>query len=159
MRLIYLASPFTNPNPSVRQNRRLAAAGVLAYYAKPEAELSLYSSIVHWGYVEEFYSVPQEFEYWKNQDFFMINKSHALWVLPLEGWLKSYGVRLEIEYAKDLQRPIFYIQANHHGLYLCASDEIEYNSIEEYPPLQFSGWVRNALARTQSENPLGMEGP
>lgn len=154
MRLIYLASPFTNPNPSVRQNRRLAAAGVLAYYAKPETELFLYSSIVHWGYVEEFYSVPQEFEYWKNKDFFMINKSHALWVLPLEGWKKSYGIQQELEYANDLQKPIFFVQANSHGLHL--SEGLE---VEEYPPLHISGLVRNALARTRSENPLGVEVP
>lgn len=153
MRLIYLASPFSHPQLSVRKHRRLAAAGILAYYSNTESDISLYSSIVHWGYVEEYYSVPIHFDYWKHHDFFMISKSNALWVLPIAGWKHSHGVQQEIEYATDLNKPVQYIQMKEirSKPHLFITEDS--NNLEEYHALTLAGYARLALSRATKESP------
>lgn len=112
MRLIYLGTPYHDRDPGVRVLRRGAAAAVLAHFFHEAQDICLHSPVVHWGPVADLFNLPHDFDVWQKQDFFLISKSAAMWVLPLEGWRQSYGLGLELEYCADLGRDIFYVQTS-----------------------------------------------
>lgn len=51
-------------------------------------------------------------EYWKNFDTEMLIRCDALLVATIPGWEKSIGVQAEIQIAKDLKKPIKYVDDN-----------------------------------------------
>lgn len=113
MRLIYLASPYNDPSPTIREARKEAVADCMAYFARTAADVCIYSPIMNWGYVAVKHTLPHSFDFWAQQDFHMIQKSRAVWVLKVEGWEDSYGIRQEMEYANNINRPLFYVYPEH----------------------------------------------
>lgn len=130
MRLIYLGTPYHDPDPANRILRRTANSAVLAYYAATAKDICLHSSIVHWSATADLFDLPHSFDFWKDQDFFLIQKASAVWVLPLEGWTTSYGLGLELEYAKDIGREIFYVQLSDEGYKIVEDEE----NLQTYAP-------------------------
>ena len=154
MRLVYLASPYTTDSLIVRNKRRKASAATLAYYFYQAGDsTSIYSPITQWGYVEEYFDVPMEFDAWIEPSFFMIRHSASLWVLPLMGWQGSRGVQQEMEYASDIGRPISFVQlrtGNKPSLYLSEANA-NWDDIETYAPSEIITNVQIALRSNASK--------
>lgn len=55
-------------------------------------------------------SLPNTLEFWINQDLSFIYWCDEVHVVQLDNWMKSRGVSAEIEYAKQLNKPIKYIE-------------------------------------------------
>ncbi len=55
---------------------------------------------------------------WAQQNFFMIKKASAMWVLTAENWDRSYPVSQEIEYAESIQRETLYLLPEPKGYVL-----------------------------------------
>jgi hypothetical protein len=112
--LIYLASPYSSPDPSVIEDRleqvqkataKLINEGHLVFspivHSHPIAHLVNFAPIHHGD---------GELSGWMKYDFAMIDKCDELWVLTLKGWTKSRGVMAEIEYADLAGIPISFVR-------------------------------------------------
>ena len=106
--MIYLASPFSHPDPAVRAAREDAA--LRATVALFNHGRTVYSPIV--------YSAPLfnagvgatgQYEEWEALDRRMIQACDMLWVLTIEGWRESKGIRAEVAYASGLNKPMRHV--------------------------------------------------
>lgn len=107
--MIYLASPFTDPDENVEKQRYMKAflftANHMASNKRP-----IFSPIVY-GY--NFYKtdyVGGTKEAWQFFNDNMIKLSSQVWVLTLPGWDNSRGVGHEILKASELNIPIEYVE-------------------------------------------------
>jgi hypothetical protein len=103
--MIYLASPYSDPNPAVRENRYIVTR-VFTLWAL-EQPLPMFSPSV---YGHEFGAqLGYVFEAWQTLNDAMVRACEQVWVLRLDGWDKSRGVAHEIELARSLGKPILYV--------------------------------------------------
>jgi nucleoside 2-deoxyribosyltransferase len=98
MSLIYLASPYSHPDPIVREERFKAVC-------RKSAELltngkNVFSPIAHSHPIQVYGDLPKaDWEFWRAFDFEILAKCDVLYVLKLPGWSESRGVLAEIEEA------------------------------------------------------------
>lgn len=106
--MIYLASPYTHPDPFIREERYLRACKVLAeqYLAKKRWA---YSPIVHCHELAKIVQLPREASFWGDYNHHMLTYSSALHVLRIDGWMESAGVEQEIKWADELGKPVEFI--------------------------------------------------
>ena len=121
MRLIYLGSPYSSKHKIRMIDRMNSTQHCLAHYRRTAPELVLYSPIALWAPIANDHDLAHGFDTWAQQDFFMIRKSSALWILTIDGWKESYGLLQEIEYAHDISKPIMYVIQDSTG-YVLTSD-------------------------------------
>lgn len=108
MRRIYLASPYSHPSPCVRINRWNAvcrAAGELM-----NAGTIVFSPIAHSHPISVQCDLPLGWDFWSAFDRAYIEWCDALMVLQLPGWKESVGVRAEIEIARDVGKPVEFME-------------------------------------------------
>lgn len=101
---IFLASPYSHPEISVRLSRFVAASRACSYLA--QTGLAVYSPIVHWHDIALAERLPFDADFWLEQNRPFIEKCDRLYVLTLAGWEKSVGVTLEIAMARALDKPV-----------------------------------------------------
>lgn len=104
---VYLASPYTHPDPFVREARFKAAC-------KAAADLMLAGEIVfcpiaHSHPIDLCFGEPGSGEFWKRQDHPFLAGAVKVKVLCLRGWDDSHGVMAEIAYARDHNIPVEFI--------------------------------------------------
>ena len=97
--MIYLASPYSDPDPHVRVQR---------YYSAMECVVNLlnqgfivYSPVVHFHELAIRHSLPTNATWWQRQNEGMLNLAEALYVLAIPDWKISLGVQTEIKWAFD----------------------------------------------------------
>jgi len=105
--MIYLAAPYTDPNPEVCEQRmalfaiadaRLIAKGY--YTVSPLAK--------HW--LTQYTTMDTTWQYWKEYAQQLMSKCDELFVVTLDGWDTSTGVQEEIEMAKKFNIPISFVK-------------------------------------------------
>ena len=101
--MIYLASPYSDPDPAVRK-RRFEATCAYAVEAIGEGQL-IYSPIVHSHALAE-RGLPGDWEFWAEHNRVMLPRCKAVVVLALAGWERSIGLQAEVGYARALGLPI-----------------------------------------------------
>lgn len=106
--MIYLASPYTHANASVRQHRYIQAIHAVATYAKRGE--NCYSPVVHFHMAALIHELPGDFHFWQEINYAMIDRCDSLVVLKINGWDTSFGVMKEIEYAVSLGKPVSYLE-------------------------------------------------
>ncbi len=104
--MIYVGSPYSDPDHLVRADRAFQVERFMARYIK-EGEV-LYSPIASWHHVAEKFTLPKDFQFWKQLDFGILRFASEMWVLRLYGWPSSVGLAAEMEMARDLYIPIVY---------------------------------------------------
>lgn len=110
MSFIYIASPYTSPDPAIMEERYLAAE---AYTAKLLSQSRwCYSPIVHCHSLSLHHSLPSSFSYWKSYNTALLRVANALHILQLPGWEDSVGVTYEMTLAHHLTIPVTYIKGN-----------------------------------------------
>ena len=97
--LIYLASPYSHPDPAMRELRYKQACEVAALLMR-DGHL-VYSPIVH-SHPLTAYGLPADWDYWRRLDEEMLRRCDALAVLRLPGWEQSVGVQAELALAREL---------------------------------------------------------
>lgn len=106
--LHYLASPYTHVDQAVMESRRIAAcrkAGQLI-----AAGIAVVSPIAHNVAIINEIGGETGWDAWRAQDSAMLASCSKVLVLCLPGWKDSKGVSAEIVLAKQLGKPIEYIQ-------------------------------------------------
>lgn len=102
--LIYLACPYSDPDPAVRAQRfeavNRAAAALMA------DGRYVYSPISHTHPIAVAGDLPTGFDYWEGYDRVMLGACTEVVVLALDGWQESRGVQAEMQIAAEMGLPI-----------------------------------------------------
>jgi len=105
--LIYLASPYTHPDPEIQHLRYLEAC--YATVALTQRGFVVFSPIVH-SHALVPLGLGGTWEFWEHIDREFISRCDELVVLKIAGWKESVGVQAEIAIAGELRKPVRYIQ-------------------------------------------------
>lgn len=103
--MIYLASPYSHPDQSVRElryqiNVRVTVELIQKGYA-------IFSPIVYaHPFTEQ--GLPTDWSYWNRYDRDYLTHCDLMLVLQLDGWEESEGVQAEITIAERLGTPVWY---------------------------------------------------
>jgi hypothetical protein len=92
--MIYLASPYSNPDLAKMQLRYEVVRDLTAKLLK--REIWVYSPIVHCHDLAEHNEMPKSSEFWYNYNVHMMSLAEQLWVLYMEGTEESKGIAGEI---------------------------------------------------------------
>lgn len=106
--MIYLASPYTDPDPVVMEQRFDAVcrkAGELMNSGEV-----VYSPIAHTHPIAVRAELPRDWEFWQRFDREMLRCASEIRILKLPGWETSKGVRAERAIASELGIPVTEIE-------------------------------------------------
>ena len=108
--LAYLAAPYSGMEEFSFRMSCAVAARLL-----DDGEL-VFSPIVH-SHPMEAYMVDHkgDHDFWIEFDTHLMERCQMLYVLAIDGWEKSKGVRFEIEWFVRKSRPIFLLKIDEHG--------------------------------------------
>jgi hypothetical protein len=114
--LIYLASPYSHPDPAIRQQRYEAVLKSTADLISRGFHVFSPITYIH-SIVEHLMATKDETRFtdyylFKNGEDFdtdMIRHCEAFWILTINGWKESIGVKVETELAKKLKLPISHV--------------------------------------------------
>lgn|SRR4030067_468112 len=104
---IYLASPYTDKDPQVRELRYEIVEKIAA--SLMQQGFHIFSPIVHCHPMAVKYSLPKEIDFWHEYDRMMLSKSALVLVARIDGWRESKGVAFEMNLARELKIPVVYI--------------------------------------------------
>lgn len=105
--MIYLATPYSDPDPRVMEFRFNAVnevAGMLM-----NSGLYVYSPISHSHPIAQVGGLPGSWEFWKEYDQVMMSVCDELCIYTAYGWEKSVGVFEELNIALKGGKKISYI--------------------------------------------------
>jgi len=105
--MIYLASPYSHPDPEVRQARYEAACRATVWLMQHK-RCPVFSAIVHTHPLTR-YGLPTDWEFWERFDRGFLERADQLVVLCIDGWSQSRGVRAEMRIARQLGKPIGFL--------------------------------------------------
>lgn len=107
-KLIYLASPYSHRYSYIR-TRRFEDVCVKAAELMSQGYL-VFCPIAHSHPIEKIGMTGRmPGDWWLKQDFAVLKGCDELFVYRIKGWDKSYGVAMEIKFAKANNMPITYI--------------------------------------------------
>ncbi len=110
--MVYLCSPYSAPDPAVREQRFHAACRAVAELLR--AGVYVFSPIVHSHPLVAF-DLPTEFVFWASIDREHLARCDEVAVLMLDGWAKSVGVREELRIARELGKPVRFLDVDAAG--------------------------------------------
>jgi len=111
--MIYLASPYSHPDSTVREERyqeALKCAVALAGSCGVP-----YSPIVHWHVAAKLHKLPTDAEFWKYQNKVMLELATSVTVLRLPGWESSAGVAQELTWANERKLKVVFIDPENYA--------------------------------------------
>jgi len=101
--MIYLASPYSDPDPGIEQHRFDAVCQAAA--ALMQRGMLVFSPIAHSHPIARF-GLPKDWAFWHRYDRAFLAQCDELWVLMLPGWNRSVGVRAEMRIAMEMGKPV-----------------------------------------------------
>lgn len=113
--LMYLATPYSDPNPRTRAKRFSLALDASAILMKRKG-IMVYSPIVQCHLIALNHALPTDSAFWESRDRRMIQACDVFTVLICDGWKQSVGVKAEYEYARSIGRPIWMVSPKDLGL-------------------------------------------
>jgi hypothetical protein len=114
--MIYLASPYSHNDRAVMEMRWSQVCEASSNIMKEGKHL--YSPIAHCHEIAK-YGLPTDWGFWEQYDTEMIKRCDELWVLMLDGWTDSVGVRSEISIAESFGIPVTYIDVEEYVDFSC----------------------------------------
>ncbi len=107
--LIYLACPYSHQDPKMVQLRYSVSAQIASHLFKQG--LMVFAASMHNSLLAHMAGVSDQFARWKDFNHLMIERVDKLMVITMEGWEQSQGVQDQIQYAKQLGKPVEMIEA------------------------------------------------
>jgi nucleoside 2-deoxyribosyltransferase len=104
--LIYLASPYSSDDPTIRQQRFEAACRAAAELMRQGK--TVFSPIAH-SHAICAYGLPLDWRFWERHDRRYLEACDEVAVLMLDGWRESVGVQAEIAIARELGKPVTFL--------------------------------------------------
>lgn len=109
--MLYLASPYSHPDPVIVKTRVLLTAQCCA--ALLRRGLYVWSPILHSHAMAGLHDLPTDAAWWYNWSKDFIRRCDGILVLKITGWDESKGVKEEISLATNLSLPCGFV--NEHG--------------------------------------------
>ena len=98
MNRIYLACPYSQPDPKTRESRVKAVNKKAAELM--EAGNLVFSPLSHSHPISKYCKIdPCDNDFWLRQDLWILENCDEFHVLCLEGWKESLGILVEMEMA------------------------------------------------------------
>lgn len=107
MSLIYLASPYSHPDKSVREERYRKAFEATMLLL--QQGYLVYSPIVYTHPLATLGDFPLGFAAWKALDLRMLDACDTFWILPLGGYSESVGIKEETDYAVETGKSVAFV--------------------------------------------------
>lgn len=104
MSFIYLASPYSSPDPDLMQKRYEVTRAHVA--AALRAGVTMFSPIVHCHPLANAHTLPVDFDFWQVHNEAMLAEASDLYILTLSGWKTSKGVIAELYFARQRGIPV-----------------------------------------------------
>jgi hypothetical protein len=109
MSFVYIASPYSSPTDdeegrALREARYVAARAFLAHALNDR--VWAYSPIVHCHHVALHHKMPTDAKFWWEMNKVYLDRATAVYVLAINGWNESKGIKMEVEYANERGIPI-----------------------------------------------------
>lgn len=108
MKKIYLACPYTHEDSKVRRDRFAQANKTAGELMK--AGNIVFSPISHSHPVSLTLGNENNGKFWIKQDKAFIDWCDELYVLCIDGWDESVGIKEEVDYAKKLGKKVFWLK-------------------------------------------------
>jgi Domain of unknown function (DUF1937) len=105
--MIYLASPFSSTEYLVRMKRYQDVC--MASAAMISSGHFVYSPIAHSYGIALHGQMRDDWKTWATHSAMMIYRSTQLWVLKLDGWEESEGIKQELILAGKAGKPITFV--------------------------------------------------
>ena len=102
--LIYLAAPFSHPDPEVSRGRLKEVNGYAAHLLS--RGILAFSPLSHGAQLDS-PDIPDSV--WYELGLRIMRGCDELWLLALDGWEDSEGVRMELERAWELDIPVYVV--------------------------------------------------
>lgn len=102
--MIYIASPYTSPLHTIVEQR---VAAVTAFTVSlVEQGIPAFSPIVYFHPIAKARRLPTDAEWWHTINMSFLRYAEAMFLLRLEGWERSQGVKIELAVAKIAKIPV-----------------------------------------------------
>lgn len=108
MKKIYLATPYSHEDENVRLERFKRVNVVAAKIMRDNGYL-VFSPISHSHPIAVQCDLPLDFDFWEEFDKSFIEWCDEVWILMLDDWDESKGVKSEMKIAKELNKKIRYL--------------------------------------------------
>jgi hypothetical protein len=108
--IVYLAGPYTHPDPDIRE-ARYQVATIAAAYLISKGRI-VYSPLTMTHPIDRLLAAHNDTlgsDYWVRFDESFMEFCSDLIVLAIDGWKTSSGIRREVQFFKDRCRPIRYM--------------------------------------------------
>lgn len=129
--MIYLASPYSHPDPEVRELRYREVCRCAARLMR--AGQHVFSPIAHSHGIAQ-HGVPGDWAYWESLDRRFLEMCDEVGVLMLDGCHESKGVQAEIRIARELGRPITHLHPKSDGIHGLSGNSTQVcQSIRQFP--------------------------
>lgn len=106
-RKVYLACPYSDPDPAVREKRFKTINGIAARLIR-EGHI-VFSPISMTHPIASAHDMPQTWEFWEAQDIAYLEWCDMLVVAMLDGWTESVGIQGEMKRAAEYNKPVMFI--------------------------------------------------
>lgn len=106
--MIFLASPYSHPDPRIREARYCAAAQATASLIRQGRVV--YSPIVHSHPLARDFGLPDDVAFWLKHSLSMVAIASRLIILQVDGWQESKGIAEERYMAVTMGKKIEYMQ-------------------------------------------------
>lgn len=100
----YLASPYSHPDAKVRELRYHTTMSATAWLLMQKKWV--YSPIVHCHEMALAYALPTDAEFWKDYNLAVLSAAAGVYVLMMDGWKESRGVKMELIWAIEQDKSI-----------------------------------------------------
>lgn len=104
-RFYYLASPYTHPDPAIRDIRATLAYEIAGHLMAKG--LYVFSPIHATHGASKRHALPTDHVWWDDFNKSFIHPSAGLIVCTIGGWMESRGVIHEINYARSKDLPVY----------------------------------------------------
>jgi hypothetical protein len=100
---VYLACPYSDPDPRVCEERTQMVDRAAAYLMS--LGYLVLSPITHSHRIARYLNNHLSHDFWLKQDAAWLEDAEELWILALPGWDKSIGIAWERGFAKSCEMP------------------------------------------------------
>lgn len=108
--MIYLAVPYSHPDPEIREMRfrqaNMAAGKLMAKGYR------IFSPISHSHPIAIDHGLPTDYRWWREFDSEFLRMCDEVFVVKFDGWRESVGIREELKLARELGKPVTYLEIN-----------------------------------------------
>jgi hypothetical protein len=106
MSYIYLASPYSHTDEDVLHQRFEAVCEAAAYIMNRKEDNLVFSPIAHCHPIAMAHNLPKGYDYWQKYDEIMISNCSQVYLLQIDGWQHSKGMRAEAKFASEINKPL-----------------------------------------------------